>query len=231
MKHHVDALILCGGQGTRLRSVVGPSQKVMASVGDRPFLEIIVDRLVQQGFKRIILSRGYQARDVMVEQRLGLKIETSDEDEPLGTGGAVAFARALIKSDPFFVLNGDSFCAIDFQKCLDFHVKNKAVATVVVSKVDDASDYGTVELEGDRLKSFQEKTKGKSGFVNAGIYCFDQAVLNDIPQPSSMEKDVFPKLIQKYEERIAAFRTDEQFIDIGTPERYKQAQKLLRKNA
>jgi D-glycero-alpha-D-manno-heptose 1-phosphate guanylyltransferase len=229
MKNHVDVLILCGGQGTRLRSVVGASQKVMASVGDRPFLEIIVDHLVQQGFKHLILSRGYQAHDVTIESRPGLTIETSDEKEPLGTGGAVAFARTLVKSNPFFVLNGDSFCAIDFQQCLDFHMKNKALATVVVSKVDDASDYGTVEVEGDRLKSFQEKTKSKSGFVNAGIYCLDRAVLDDITQPSSIEKDIFPKLIQKYKDRIRAFRTDEQFIDIGTPERYKQAQKLLRR--
>src|SRR3989338_5545846 len=131
----VDALILCGGLGTRLKGVVKDVPKVMAQVDGVPFLNLIISYLKKQGIKRVILATGYKAADVekyFRENNQGIVIDFSREAEPLGTGGAVKNAGPIITSDPFFVLNGDSFCACDLKKFLKFHTTKKADASLIV---------------------------------------------------------------------------------------------------
>ena len=231
MIHKIDAVVLCGGMGKRLRSVIGVKQKTFADLNGKPFLDIILSFLKKQGVRRVILLTGYAAEEIesyYKNNSFGLTISFSREKSPLGTGGAVKNATGLIKSDPFFLLNGDSFCPVDFKALLEFHRVNKSAATIVVSAVKDSRDYGGVLLDlQNRIMAFVEKqpdTKLKN--VNAGIYCLSRQVLNLMPKKKkhSIEYDLFPKLIDK---NFFGFKTKKKFYDIGTPDRFYLAQKLL----
>ncbi len=221
----IDAVVLCGGLGKRLRSEIGESQKVMAEVKGEPFLNIILEHLKKQGVERIILCTGYKAdnvEDYYRKNNFGLTIEFSKEDKPLGTGGAVKHAQGLIKSNPFFVLNGDSFCEVDFPALVKFYQKKKAGAALVVSQVQDSKDFGGITLDGsNRITAFQEK-QGVDAYVNAGVYCFNPNIFALMPETDqfSLEYDVFPKILDK---NVFGFLIEKPFTDIGTPERYKTA--------
>jgi len=229
-----DIFVLSGGIGSRLRSEVGEAQKTMASVGGRPFLDIIMDYLSSQGFRRVILCTGYKSGSVeqyYENSKFPLDIEFSRETKKLGTGGAVKNAEPLVKSDIFFVMNGDSFCAIDYCKMLDFHLSHQARASIAISKVHDAQDYGSILLEksSEKIKFFGEKIssdakylRGKESFVNNGIYCFNRDIFSIMPQQDffSLEKDFFPNITDK---SFFGFKVNEEFLDIGTPQRYGQA--------
>lgn len=225
----IDVLVLCGGLGTRLRSVIGENQKVLASVDHKPFLELLLRYIQKQKIKRVILCAGYQAdalAKILSDAKLTLDIVISKEEKPLGTGGAVKNAFEHIRSDPFFVVNGDSFCRIDYKAVQDFHVAKKAGVTVVLSMTGDGKDFGTVDLDAAcRVTAFREKVKSGHGTVNVGIYCCQKKILNFMPPGNafSMEREVFPQLVGH---DFYGFVTDEPFIDIGTPERYQKAQSL-----
>lgn len=225
----VYAVVLCGGQGTRLRSVIGDAQKVMADVDGLPFLDYLIKYLNDQGIKKIVLCAGYKLQDI--KKRYAQKVEhISEEKQPLGTAGAIKHAASSIKSDIFFALNGDCFCAIDYKDLLDAHLKNKAEATIVAAKVKDKKDYGTINIGHDnRIEGFYEKQdKSSSVYVNAGMYCLNKELLNTkFSSPASIEKQVFPELIRTG--KFYAYKTDREFLDIGTPERYDLAQDKLRK--
>jgi D-glycero-alpha-D-manno-heptose 1-phosphate guanylyltransferase len=227
-----DFIILCGGQGTRLRSTIGETQKVMASVGDEPFLDLLIRYIQKQGGRRVILSTGYKAQDVEAHYASGqfeqTTVEFSREDVPLGTGGAIKKACSLVKTPQFFVLNGDSFCPANYKSILSFHHIHNAQATLAVSKVADGKDYGTITLNGEnRINAFQEKTVGGKAYVNAGIYCFDHGIESLMPpvEKFSLEKDFFPTLVGK---NFYGCVIEQSFYDIGTPERYALAQKYLK---
>ena len=229
----IDAVILCGGLGKRLRSVVGESQKTLAQVGDRPFLDVLIEDLKAQGLKRVILCTGFKAKDVEDYYRRhthGLTIEFSSEEEPLGTGGALKNAQHFVRSNPFLAFNGDSYCKVDLKSLLKAHQLQKSLATLVISKVKNAKDYGTIVLAQDRrIVEFREKDSAvKEAYVNAGVYCLEQTIFSLMPQTKkfSIEIDVFSKLVTK---NLCGFVVDEQFFDIGTPERYSQAKKTLGK--
>src|SRR5436190_1505274 len=120
----IDVAILCGGLGKRLRPTIGESPKVMAQVNGQPFLDLVLDYLYGQGSRRVILLTGYKAEVIEQYYRQNsrqLTIEFSREMKPLGTGGALKQAQGLIKSDPFILMNGDSFCKLDYRAFLDFH--------------------------------------------------------------------------------------------------------------
>jgi len=237
----IDVLILCGGMGTRLRSTIGETQKVMARVGARPFLDIILEHIEHQGLRRVVLCAGYRADAVeeyyrSKEGRGGqsrpaptLTIEFSNETEPLGTGGAIKVAEPLVKSQRFFVLNGDSFCPVDFKKFLDFHLFNKALASLVLSQAKERQDFGTVEIDNQqKVVAFKEKIKSDAAaLLNAGVYCFEKDIFQYIPKQKkfSLEHDVFPNLVDK---KFYGFVVNESFMDIGTPERYKNADSIFR---
>ncbi len=231
----IDVVILCGGLGTRLRSTIGESQKTMAAVGEEPFLSKILKYLHGQGFRRVILAVGYHADQVEKyyrENNLGLTIEFSKEDTPLGTGGAIKHARSFVKSNQIFVMNGDCFCALDYAAFLQFHLAQKSAATLSVAHIPDSRDYGTIILgENDLIKGFEEKKDVPGGgLVNVGVYCFNKKILDLMPSAKfSIERDFFPLLPVTLGERFKGFVVENEFLDIGTPDRYSRAEEIIRK--
>ncbi|NND53258.1 MAG: NTP transferase domain-containing protein [Flavobacteriaceae bacterium] len=226
MLEDLDVVILCGGLGKRLRSVDPDTPKVMVEFEDRPFLDIVMERLASQGLQRFVLCTGYKAQWIEEYYRKNERdfvVDFSREDEPLGTGGAVKNAQPIIESDPFFVLNGDCYCDVSFQDFADFHQAKQATASIVAAHVDDSKDYGSLTLDdSEKILAFEEKQDKGAALINAGRYCFNQDVFNMMPKDTkfSLEYDVFPKLIG---ESLYGFRSAGEFFDIGTPQRYEQA--------
>lgn len=231
----IDVIVLCGGLGTRLRAAVNGKPKVMADISRRPFLDILIDYIAGFKFKRFILCVGYMGHVIReyYENRMSnirdLTLLFSEEKELLGTAGAIKNAEALIRSNPFLVVNGDSFCRMDTRNFLDFHIKKKSSLSIALGLPENGADYGNVALGSDQhIVSFNEKAKPNAGnFINAGVYMFSRDVLELIPPKISysLEYDLFPKNIDK---GIYGFITGEKVIDIGTPERYKKAEELLK---
>ncbi len=225
-----DVVILCGGLGTRLRPVVFDRPKVLARIGGNTFLDILIGELTEQGFKNIILCTGYlknKIKDHFNHER-DYNIAFSEEEEPLGTGGALKKAGSLIKSDPFMVLNGDSICRINFRDFYDFHVIRKATLSMALVRTKAAQDFGSVVLDGSqKITSFKEKAASRDeSLINAGIYLMQKDIFSLMPEEKrfSLEYDFFPNLI---EDKCYGFITDSELIDIGTPERYEKAIHLI----
>jgi len=232
--HDIKAVMLVGGLGTRLRSVVPSAPKVLASIGEKPFLELLVRQLRSQGIRRLVMCTGYLADQV--ESKFGdgriwdVSIEYSKEEMPLGTAGAVKLAGRYLADVPeFLVLNGDSFLEFDLRSLMAFHRRHDgAVATLAVLRVENASRYGTVDADANgRVIGFAEKSGREApGLVNGGIYVFNHSVLQHIPEGQvSLERDVFPRLL---DQGVYAQEQHGKFIDIGTPADYARAQELLR---
>lgn len=228
----MDAVILCGGKGTRLKSVVPDLPKPMAALNDKPFLELLLDYAAGFGFKRFILAAGY--RGDVIEKHFsgafpGLEIAVSRETEPLDTAGAVKNAASLIRTPQFLVMNGDSICRIDLRAFMDFHFSRRGRASVAVAKVADAGSFGSIVKDaGDRILSFREKVPAGAGYVNAGIYILDKTVLDAVPPGArySMERELLPALISGGE--VYGYETESRLFDIGTPEGYREAGDKLR---
>ncbi|OGX34770.1 MAG: hypothetical protein A3C36_01180 [Omnitrophica WOR_2 bacterium RIFCSPHIGHO2_02_FULL_52_10] len=228
-----DGVILCGGQGKRLQGVVQDVPKVMAEVDGRPFLDFILDHLKDQGITRVIMCTGYKADVIETHYRgrdCGVNMTFSRESSPLGTGGALKNARGLIYSDPFFVFNGDSFLAADLQRFLNFHVKKKAEASMIVSQVNERGDYGSLALDDDqKVTAFHEKSDMDGlSIVNAGVYCFNQSIFPRMPNAAqfSLEKEFLPQLTGN---KFYGLITSKPFVDIGTPDRYNYARHNLKR--
>jgi len=230
----IDVVILCGGKGDRLKLAVCDRPKAMAEINGRPFLDILIDYIASFGFVRFILCIGYMG-DVIEQHYLGkknnLEILFSADREPLGTAGAIKKAEVVIKSSPFLVINGDSFCQVDLKSFASFHLNKNAFISIVVTKAKERNDYGSVTL-GDfqRIDGFKEKTGGnKDSFINGGAYLFQKEALSFISagQSASLERDVFPGAIAS--QRIFGYITDGLFIDIGIPERYQEAKQIFSK--
>lgn len=227
----IDVVILCGGYGKRLQGVIKDIPKPMAKIKHRPFLSILIDFIASYGFRRFILCTGYKA-DIIeryYRQRYNnLIIEFSREEKPLGTGGAIKNAENYIKSSPFLVANGDSFCKINLKEFVDFHFKKSALISIAVTKTDICDDYGTINIDDShRIIEFNEKVKGyENSLINAGFYLLQREAFSLMPKKNnfSIERDFFPKIIKK---NLYAFETKEGLIDIGTPERYEKAKHLL----
>jgi len=227
----IKAVLLVGGLGTRLRSVVPYAPKVLASVGKRSFLELLVGQLRWQGIHQLVMCTGYLAEQIENEfgdgRSLDITIEYSREDQPLGTAGAVKRAERYLRgTSEFLVMNGDSFLEINFHALMDCHRSHNALATMAVRRVEDTGRYGSVQVDaGGRVRGFSEKTgSNTAGLVNGGVYIFSPAVLGHIPEhPASLERDVFPSLLDR---GVYAQEQSGMFIDIGTPADYARAQQL-----
>lgn len=227
----ITAVLLVGGMGTRLRSVLPAAPKPLASVGSRSFLELLVRQLRSQGIRRLVMCSGYLADQIEATFGDGrawdVTIEYSRERQPLGTAGALKLAqRHLQEVDEFLVMNGDSFLEIDFDQLVRFHRERKGLASMAVVPVADTGRYGTVRVDSTgRVLGFTEKagTSGP-GLINAGVYVFNRAIFEHIPEgPVSLEKNVFPLILDR---GIYALEQRGMFIDIGTPEDYARAQVL-----
>jgi NDP-sugar pyrophosphorylase family protein len=229
----IDAVILAGGLGTRLQGTVVDRPKPMAMVGDRPFLDLLINDLQRQGLRRFILCVGHRREQIIsyYRTRTDADFVFSEEEAPLGTGGAVRHAVPLIRSDPFLVLNGDSLCRVDYERFLAFHHEKSARFSIVVAPARSRTDGSFLEIAKDgHILRFLEKaaiTKVEKSLINAGIYLLSKSLSLSWRQPApfSLEHDIFPQLVGK--ERCYAFSVDAEVMDIGTPERYVEAQRKL----
>lgn len=226
------AVILAGGLGTRLRSVVEDRPKVLALVGDRPYLAHLLDQVRgAQVAATVVLCTGYlgeQVEDAFGNEYRGMRLVYSHEEAPLGTGGAIRLALPVLTSDPILVLNGDSYCGVDLREFRGTHLDRGARASLVVVEVDDAARFGRVKCAPDgRVLEFREKSAAAGvGWISAGIYLLNRSVLEDIPiAPSvSLEHEIFPRLIGS---GLWSYRAQGPFLDIGTPESYAEAEHVL----
>jgi D-glycero-alpha-D-manno-heptose 1-phosphate guanylyltransferase len=226
------AVILAGGLGTRLRTLVADVPKPMAPIGDRPFLAYLLDRLDQAGFERVILSVGYRA-DV-IQAHFGahhgrLELAYVHEREPLGTGGAIRAAMAVCGQRPVLALNGDTYLEIDYRRFVEFHRLQPAAPSLSLAlrKVPDASRYGTATLVDDRIIGFAEKHVQGEGLINSGIYLVEPDAFDGVslPERFSFESDFLTPHCARLRPR--GFITDAYMIDIGTPEDFCRAQREL----
>ena len=226
----MQALILAGGLGTRLRGIVKNIPKAMVDIKERPFLEYLVLQLKNYSLNDIILCTGYLKGRIENYfgngNNLGVNIIYSEETEPLGTGGAIKFAENLIAEGDFIVMNGDSLFDINLCKLIDCYLKKKALVTIALAKVKDALRYGSVEMSKDnKIKSFIEKVEcSHSNLINGGIYVLNKEIFKYIPKNKlvSLEKEIFPKLVNS--NRFYGISFKNYFIDIGVPEDYKKIQ-------
>jgi NDP-sugar pyrophosphorylase family protein len=232
LQENIPALLLVGGLGTRLQSVLPSTPKPLAPVGGIPFLQLLVQQLRSQGIRRIVMCTRHLAAQVQEEfgdgQPWDVAIEYSQEASPLGTAGAVKFAeRHLEGVSEFLVMNGDSFLETDFNQFLRFHREHGGMISMALRRVPDTARYGTVELDAsDRVVGFSEKNGNNiPGLVNGGVYIFNRAVLEHIPEgQASLETEIFPKLLPN---GVYGLEQRGMFIDIGTPEDYARAQTLV----
>jgi len=231
--HSIDALILAGGLGTRLRSAVPDLPKVLAPVAGRPFLHHLLEWIARFGARRIVLSLGYRAdavRRFLAETAFPrLEIATIAEPEPLGTAGAIRFARHMLTTDPVLVLNGDSFVDADLCALLARHRAAGTPGTLLCAEIGDASRYGRVELDpAGLIQGFREKTSGPSGraTINAGVYALSARLLDEIAagHARSLEHDIFAQLPPG---SLAALTGGYRFVDIGTPESLASADRIF----
>lgn len=226
--HNIDVFILCGGRGSRLSRVCIDTPKPMLEIGECPFLNIIIRYLSGFGLHRFILGIGYKAQVIERYYRQnalsGVEIVFSPEHKPLGTGGAVKNARRLIRSNHFFVLNGDSFCKFNPARLFSFHQKKKTLVSMLLRKAGGTRDFGSVKKDAaSRIVSFNEKTdSAQSPLMNTGVYIFDKKIFSLFPNKKffSLEYDFFPKIIPY---GIFGYVTPGFFIDIGIPQRLEQA--------
>ena len=232
----LPVLILAGGLGTRLRSVVADRPKGLAAIGDRSFLEIQIGLLRDQGTRHFVLCIGHRAEQIRDAfgngAALGVRLDYSIEtEELLGTAGALKLAQRFF-SPRALVLNGDTWLDTDYNEIVEEHLfraaREGAKATLTLCRLDDAGRYGTVNLDshGHFVTGFREKDPNGGlalGWLNAGAYVIERPLLDMIPdgKPWSLERDWFPQAIAA-REPIAAIRRQEPFYDIGTPEDYRR---------
>ncbi|MCD4830497.1 MAG: nucleotidyltransferase family protein [Anaerohalosphaeraceae bacterium] len=229
---NIDVLILCGGKGTRLQSVVSDRPKPMAVIGEKPFLDIVIGQVAKFGFKRIILCAGYKAESIQEyyssQNSLDLEIVVSKESTSLGTGGAVKNAEEFIQSDPVLILNGDSFFDMDFNRFVEFYQNKKALLAVSILDAENTESYGSIKIdESDMVVGFCEKiSDSNKGMINAGVYLFSRKVIETMPNKKkfSLEYDFFSTYVNR---QFYGYLAEGSFIDIGTPQRYLQAKKNL----
>jgi mannose-1-phosphate guanylyltransferase len=224
----LQAVVLVGGEGTRLRPLTLETPKPMVPIMNVPFLERTLRRLKEAGIDDVILPAGYLPDAITSYfgdgSGLGLRLRYVIEETPLGTAGALKNIEALIDG-PFFVLNGDVLTSLDLRAMMADHRRTKGVATLHLIRVDDPSAFGVVVHDPDgRIRGFVEKPKREeaaSNDVNAGTYLLEREVLAAIPagRPVSIERETFPALIAAGRP-MYAYTTDDYWIDLGRPEAY-----------
>ncbi len=221
-----EAIILAGGLGTRLRSEVSDRPKPMVLIQDRPFLSYLLDFLIEQNMKKVILGIGYlgeQIQEFFGKSYRGIDLQYSFEKEPLGTGGALKRALNLIQGDACFVLNGDSLFRIDLSLLKNIFYDSSADLVLSLKEVRDSNRYGFVQVNtAGRAISFLEKGKHNSGLINGGVYC----LRSDILDKEEKRMFSFEKFLEdhSYNKKFMTYLYDSYFIDIGIPEDYYRAQ-------
>lgn len=229
----MQAIILAGGFGTRLQSVVKDVPKPMADIAGAPFLAYLLSHLKNFGITDAVISVGYLQEKIIGyfgDSYLGINLSYATEDKPLGTGGAIVNSLKFIdQTKPVVVVNGDTFLQIDYQKLLQFYQEKKSQLTLVLRQLDDCSRYGRVVIdENSTITSFEEKSsEKKSGFINGGIYLLNPQIFQkfSLAESFSFEADFLVKYLGDLQPQ--GFAVDEYFIDIGIPDDYARAQNEL----
>ncbi|MEQ2425607.1 nucleotidyltransferase family protein [Enterocloster hominis (ex Hitch et al. 2024)] len=230
----MQAILLAGGLGTRLRSVVSDRPKPMALIEGRPFMEYVTRELVRSGMTDIIFAVGYKG--TMVEEyfgdgeRFGFHASYAYEETLLGTAGAIKNAGRFVTEERFFVLNADTFYQIDYTRLKRLQDSLDLDMALVLREVPDVSRYGQAILdEKGFLTAFNEKTEEtRMGTINGGIYLMRRSLMDTIPEGKvSLENDMIPKWLREGK-GLGGFVNDGYFIDIGIPEAYRQFQEDVR---
>jgi D-glycero-alpha-D-manno-heptose 1-phosphate guanylyltransferase len=225
-----EAIILAGGFGTRLQSVVNDVPKPMAPINNEPFLNYVFDYLKHYQIEHVVLSTGYLAEKIVEYYKTefkGIKISYAKEESPLGTGGGIRLAMTKCNTKDILVLNGDSFFDVDINTHYENHSSKQADCTLALRKVDNAARYGTIVLGSENvIETFREKNNiEQSGLINGGVYVLNRELyLNKTDEANafSIEKDFYETKIKEI--HIFGFEYAGYFIDIGIPEDYKKAQ-------
>lgn len=225
-----EAIILAGGLGTRLSHLLPDLPKCMAPVNNKPFLEYLLNYLSKQNIKKIILSVGYRYEPIINyfgHSFKNLSIKYAIEPEPLGTGGAIAYAARYTENQNFFILNGDTIFPANLEKLELAHFNKNADISILIKRLDNTSRFGTVIINKNyKITGFKEKQNiNLKGYINGGIYIINKNILNNknLNKKFSFEKD----LLEKYyiDNNFYALNSDAYFIDIGVPEDYHKAEK------
>jgi len=231
----VEAVVLAGGLGTRLRPLVNEVPKPMAPINGRPFRELLLEYWIDQGVRRFVISVGYLAG--RIREHFGTRWRTADvlyaeEAQPLGTGGGLLLATRHAQSADILVMNGDSFFAVDLAELSNFHSVRRADWTFSLFRSHDVRRYLSLGVTEDgQVQSLSSKPGDAGALVNGGVYLVRRAALETLPwrpgQHFSLESDLLPHALQAYW-RMFGREFGGQFIDIGVPEDYRRAGSLLR---
>lgn len=226
----MKVVILAGGLGTRLQSIVKDIPKPMVDINGIPFIELLMLNIIKYGAKEFVICVSHK-KEIIIEYfgsiYRGIPIKYSVEDIPLGTGGAIKQAFDVYGIDNAVVINGDSFVKMDYRKFYsDF--KNETFA-IALKYVQNASRYGLVKTKDGKAIKFEEKTNNiKAGYINTGIYLINKKLwkIYSLSGNFSFEKNILEQYIKEYNPKF--LKTDEYFIDIGIPKSYKKACKELK---
>lgn len=229
----MDALILAGGLGTRLQSVVSDRAKPVARIGERPFVLWMMNHLARTGHvNRFIVCTGHLAhsvRDSLGASVRGVPVCYSQEDRPLGTGGALRLALDRFRCrGPVLALNGDSHVGLDLGRFMSAFDPDRMEFLLALARVESTARYGRVALQGDRITEFSEKGVQGAGWINAGVYLLSAPGcrrLRSAPEVCSLERDVLPAAMSTG--RLCGYRSRAKFIDIGVPDDFRLAQRIF----
>jgi D-glycero-alpha-D-manno-heptose 1-phosphate guanylyltransferase len=230
----MEAIILAGGMGTRLQSVVQSVPKPMAPIRSRPFLEYLLDYLVEQGVQRVILSVGYRAEQITTYFRdrhqshyRSCQLDYCQESQPLGTGGAVRQALQQVQSDQVIIANGDTLFNVPLRQMMAFHRFQQADLTLALKPMQHGDRYGNVVLVGTQVQQFEEKQYRAESLINGGIYVARTDLLNQwtAAEKFSLETDVIEPNLDRF--NVQGFIAEGYFIDIGIPADFERAQTEL----
>ena len=226
----MEAIILAGGFGTRLKHIVSDAPKPMAPIDDMgtPFLSILLDKLFRYGFEKIILSTGYmhnKIEEYFGDSYRGVRLIYSEEKMPLLTGGAIKKALSCCEEENVFVLNGDTYFDVDFSQMKREFEESKADISIAVKQMKDFDRYGTVVLEGKQVHAFREKQHQLNGWINGGVYCLRKDLLDSAEDTFSFEQYLETHVRSL---SITAYVSDGFFIDIGIPDDYFHARMKYR---
>lgn len=231
----MEAIILAGGLGTRLRTAVPELPKPMAPVAGRPFLEHQMDYWIVQGVSRFLLSVGYKAE--LIQAHFGKRYRNAEiaysiEHTPLGTGGGLLLALDQLESPkPFLILNGDTFFEVKLSDLLDFHESHGAQLTIALREVLDNTRYGSVVLKDEgRITGFNAIPEGGRCIMNGGIYLAEKPAFSGLGiargTAASLEADLFGAMLQK-DRKLYGMIAPGRFIDIGIPDDYYRAAEVI----
>ncbi len=233
-----QAIILCGGEGQKLKPITYELPKPMIPVRDRPVLEYIIDHLKREGITEIILVVDYKHEKIISHfgkgRALGVNIRYIIEDKPHGTGGFLKSAKGMV-NDTFLLLYGDVLSKVDFNDMLKTHRSNKVVATMALTTISDTSSYGVAKLKGEKITGFIEKPhpgEAPSNLINAGVFIVEPELLDKVPtklEEKVMLESIFEDLAKQGQ--LGGYVYDGSWFHLDTPEIYEKAIKEWEPNA